>query len=123
MRVTVRNVAQTTTMMMMTTVGFLIEIYLIKNSHFTFTEDPEDDYEDLLRKRKRSRNEDKLDAMDRKLKAMKNLIIEDTERYYSHQDGMLYCCQFYYRKNFTVWVHFRRRNFFWAIPFFEYPIL
>lgn len=50
----------------------------------------EDDYEDedYRRKKKRSR-EDKLDIMDRKLKSIENLIIEDTEKYYDGHDGEL----------------------------------
>lgn len=49
----------------------------------------EDDYEDedYRRKKKRSR-EEKLDIMDRKLKAIENLIIEDTAKYYDNHDGM-----------------------------------
>jgi hypothetical protein len=49
----------------------------------------EDDYEDpdYRRKKKRSRQE-KLDVMDRKLRTIENLIIEDTAKYYDNHDGM-----------------------------------
>lgn len=59
--------------------------------HFSrFLEPDEDDYEDedYRRKKKRAR-EEKLDTMDRKLKAMENLIIEDTAKYYGNHEGML----------------------------------
>lgn len=48
----------------------------------------EEDYEDedYRRKRKRSR-EEKLETMDRKLKTIENLIIEDTAKYYDTHDG------------------------------------
>jgi hypothetical protein len=58
-----------------------------------FSETDEDDYEDEdYRKKKRSR-EVKLDAMDRKLKAMENLIIEDTAKYYENHDGMAWAAR------------------------------
>lgn len=50
----------------------------------------EEDYEDedYRRKKKRSK-EEKLEAMDRKLKAIENLIIDDTAKYYDNRDGKL----------------------------------
>lgn len=61
------------------------------NSICVFCAD-EDDYEDedFRRKKKKKRSrEDKLDTMDRKLKTIENLIIEDTAKYYENHDGML----------------------------------
>lgn len=47
----------------------------------------EDEDVDNRRKKKRSR-EEKLETMDRKLKNIENLIIEDTAKYYDSHDGM-----------------------------------
>lgn len=46
------------------------------------------DDEEKRRRRKRSKGEERLNAMDRKLKTMENLIIEDTAKYYGHQNGI-----------------------------------
>lgn len=48
----------------------------------------EGDYEDDdYRRKKKPSREDKLEAMDRKLKTIENLIIEDTAKYYENHDG------------------------------------
>lgn len=44
--------------------------------------------DDYRRKKKRTR-EEKLDAMDLKLKTIENLIIEDTAKYYENHEGMV----------------------------------
>lgn len=46
-----------------------------------------DDYEDDDYRRKKRSREEKLDTMDRKLKAIENLIIEDTAKYYDNHEG------------------------------------
>ncbi|CRL03375.1 CLUMA_CG016184, isoform A [Clunio marinus] len=46
------------------------------------------DDDDNLRKRKRSR-EEKFDAMDKKLKTIENLIIDDSTKYFENHDGSL----------------------------------
>ena len=58
---------------------------LITNFLYPDEEDYED--EDYRRKKKQSR-EEKLDTMDRKLKNIENLIIEDTTKYYDNHDGV-----------------------------------
>lgn len=55
-----------------------------------YHEGDENDYEDEdgdKKKKKRSPGEDRLNAMDRKLKTIENLIIEDTAKMYRHQNG------------------------------------
>jgi hypothetical protein len=43
--------------------------------------------DDELLKKKRSKEEERLEIMDRKLKAMENLIVEDTAQYFSQHGG------------------------------------
>lgn len=47
----------------------------------------EGDYEDDDYRRKKRSREEKLEAMDHKLKTIENLIIEDTAKYYENHDG------------------------------------
>jgi hypothetical protein len=47
----------------------------------------EEDYEDEDYRRKKRSREEKLETMDRKLKNIENLIIEDTAKYYDNHDG------------------------------------
>ncbi|KAL7049856.1 hypothetical protein ACKWTF_003881 [Chironomus riparius] len=52
-------------------------------------ENDSDDTDDDKRKKKRSPGEERLNAMDRKLKTIENLIIEDTAKMYRHQNENL----------------------------------
>lgn len=68
----------------------MMVVWLINRVTFPFVATlDEEDYEDedYRRKKKRSK-EEKLDVMDKKLKAIENLIIEDTAKYYENHDGM-----------------------------------
>jgi hypothetical protein len=61
--------------------------------NFTCASAEDDDYDDdgedkrRRRKKKRSKGESRLDAMDSKLKTIENLIVEDTAKYYEHNNG------------------------------------
>jgi hypothetical protein len=59
--------------------------------------DPEErsDDNDERKKKKPSRGEEKLSAMDSKLKKIQNLIIQDSAKFYGYNDGNIYIYYFF----------------------------
>lgn len=57
-------------------------------------------------KKKRSKEEERLEIMDRKLKAMENLIVEDTAQYFSHHRGNVLTRILYFEKKKKIYFIF-----------------
>jgi hypothetical protein len=69
-------------------VVIVIRLRIKINKYFLLLDEEDYEDEDYRRKKKQSR-EEKLDAMERKLKNIENLIIQDTSKFYESNEGEL----------------------------------